>query len=97
MNAIRKIKLYSQDWSEAVFETECPFGQRPQDAEDYLRASGSDWLGLVMEYGPDWRQRWSGRLELKSDGSVEAHRWDEYLKHITVWPNPAFESHAQLG
>lgn len=85
MTDTRKIQLYSQDWSEVVFETECPFGVRPQDAEDYLRASGQEWLGLVMQYGDGWKQRWSGRLELKQDDTVEAHRNDEYLKYMT-WP-----------
>jgi hypothetical protein len=85
MSDTRKIKLYSQDWSEIVFETEARFGVRPQDAEDFLRASGHNWLGLVMEFGESWKERWSGRLELKQDGTIEAYRADEYLKYLT-WP-----------
>lgn len=94
MSEMRKIQLWARDYSEVLFETECPWGELPQDAEDFLRTSGHDWLPMVISWGDGWKERWAGRLELKADGT-ETHGGSEYLRHILTWPNP-FQEDMQI-
>jgi hypothetical protein len=82
----QKIQLWAQDYSKVLFETECPWGAKPRDAEDFLRASGYEWLGLVVQYGVGWKERWSGCLELKPDGTTEAHQDTAYMTYMDTRP-----------
>lgn len=80
------IRLYSQDLSEKLFETEYL-----HTAEDYLRNSGYEWLVLIRDFGAnDWRNRWSGRMVLKQDGTIETVHGSELLKYMMAQPNSSY-------
>lgn len=78
----RQFRLWSQDYKRVLLET------TDSDAvEQFLRDSGLDWLPLVIDYGAGWKTRWSGRMELKDDGTVESHSNAAYLKYMHKWPS----------
>jgi hypothetical protein len=78
---IETVRLWSQDYSEVLFTTE-----DREAAKQWFLTSGHDWLPIVIDYGTDWAQRWSGRLELTDSGGTDIRSEREYLKYMTEWP-----------
>jgi hypothetical protein len=78
---IETVRLWSQDYSEVLFTTE-----DREAAKQWFLTSGHDWLPIVIDYGTDWAQRWSGRLEL-TDGQVAINQDRKYLKYMIEWPS----------
>lgn len=77
------VRLWAQDYSEVLLTTE-----DREAAKTFFFASDYDWLPIVIDYGTNWSQRWSGRIE--RDGSIHQER--DYLAHITQWPVPDLTS-----
>lgn len=74
------VRLWSQDYTKVLFTTE-----DREAAKAFFLASGCEWLPIVIDYGTNWAQRWSGRLEL-ADGKVAVNQDREYLEYIMAWP-----------
>lgn len=78
------MRLWSQDYTEVLFTTE-----DREAAKAFFLASGYEWLPIVIEYGIeygiDWVQRWSGRLELVGGAVAIKHDLD-YLGYLMQWP-----------
>lgn len=78
-----KIKLYDRTYTNVLLETDSR-----EEATEFLMASGSDWIPMVIDYGDNWKCRWSGRLVVSGDGAVVAFDDSQYLKYLKNWPNP---------
>ena len=76
---VETVRLWSQDYSEVLFTAE-----DREAAKRWFLNSGHDWLPIVIDYGTNWAQRWSGRLEV-ADGRVVMNQDREHLKHMTAW------------
>ena len=74
------VRLYSKDYTELLLTT-----HDREEAKRFFLASGRDWLPIVIDYGTNWRQRWSGRIECEKD-AVAIHQDREYLQSIMCWP-----------
>jgi len=75
-----KVTVWSQDYS-LLYTTE-----DREDAKRFFLDSGTDWLPIVIDYGTDWAQRWSGRIERTDSGGTEIHRGFEFLKYMLQVP-----------
>lgn len=73
------VRLWSQDYTEVIYTTD-----DREAAKAFFLTSGYEWLPIVIDYGINWVQRWSGRLELV--GGVVAIKNDQYLKYLMQWP-----------
>lgn len=78
-----KIKFYSDDYSEVLFETDDRVA-----AHQFFYDSGKDSMPLVIDFGKGWRTRWGGRLELKKNYCISYVAGSEYLNYMILWPNP---------
>ena len=77
----KTIKLWSQDYSEVLHTTESQL-----DAVEFFLASSHDWLPIVIDYGKNWRSRWSGRIERREGEAPIVRRDSDYLEYLTTWP-----------
>lgn len=81
-----KITLFEQDYSDTLIEI---VEKRPHvacdRAEQFLRDSGHKWLPIRLDYGQDWRQRWSGRIVLNPN-RVDYVPDRDALKYMIEWP-----------
>ena len=70
------VRLWSQDYTEVLFTTD-----DREAAKRFFAESGQEWLPIVIDYGTDWAQRWSGRLEL-TDSQVAMNQDSHYFKYM---------------
>lgn len=85
-----QIKLYSDDFAQILLETD------DRDvAHRFLRDSGEKSVTAVIDFGKDWKARWSGRIVLNDNATLAYVGASEYLQHIAVPPNPAFGDFTQ--
>jgi hypothetical protein len=74
------VRIWSQDYTKVLLTTE-----DREAAKQFVIDSGENWLPIVIDYGTNWAQRWSGRVEVM-EGKADVHRDIEYLQHMMQWP-----------
>ena len=80
-------RVWSRDYSSVEWDSRTDDGT----VEQFVIDAGFDWMPVTRDLTAT--DRWSGRLEVNRNGSVEAVSFIqefEYLKRILNWPNPAF-------
>lgn len=83
MTASVIITVYSKGYDEVLFTTE-----DRAEANDYLRQSGEDFLPVAVDYGENWKARWTGIIYLGKQGEVvAASHYD--LQQFVNWPSPS--------
>lgn len=88
----RRTRLYERDnWDTPVYDS----ATSDMHPDDYLRTSPYTELGVVIDIPgipgqPGTQFRWSGIWCQVSRRKIERHDHSEFLRHITVWPNPIF-------
>lgn len=74
--------LYDPDFSTVLVDTE-----DNSEVEKFLRDSDFDGLPIKVEWGQrTWKERWTGRIELHTDGSTSMISEAAYLRWLTQWP-----------
>ncbi|KLI04526.1 MULTISPECIES: hypothetical protein [Mycolicibacterium] len=81
-------RIWSPDCTTAIWESR---GANELDAaKQFMAGHGIDDAPMTIDYGANWRTRWSGRIFRPSrDTDYQIHDANAYLRHLTNWPNPA--------
>lgn len=72
--------LFSPDFSEVLLATE-----DKAEVEQFLRDSDHDSLPIIVEWGKrQWNERWTGRIDLLTNGETLMQSEDAYLRYMMM-------------
>lgn len=87
-------RVWAADYSSVIWDlrTSDPISSVMDAAKQFMTDHQLDDVPLTVDWGTDWKQRWSGRISIGADGEHTYHQNVEYLRCLTNWPNPAFDA-----
>lgn len=81
-------RVYDVDYRNVLWDSD----DDPGTAEQFVMASGHDWLPVVRDYAPGYQHRWSGRITVV-EGTPKVEDAYDHLKYLMVddspWTMPA--------
>ncbi|BDY33178.1 hypothetical protein [Mycolicibacterium mageritense] len=82
-------RIWAADYTSVIWErrTAEPIGDILDAAQQFMADNNLTDAPLTVDWGTDWRQRWSGRITVNRN-RFETHHNREYLPYLTQSPNP---------
>lgn len=78
-----RTRLYVlREWETPVYDSDTS----DMHPHDFLLYGPHTELGVMVDYGTDWRQRWSGVWTQTSRRKFTEHNHFEFLSHLLTWP-----------
>ena len=84
-----RFRIWSPDYTTAIWESRG--ANELEAAKRFMADHGIEDAPMTIDYGNPCRIRWSGRIFRPArDAEYQIHDANAYLRHLTLWPNPAF-------
>lgn len=85
-------RIWSPDYRRTIWEVRISGTSSDglDAAKRFMAGSGLDDAVMTVDWGTDWKQRWSGRIFRPGpESEYQIHDANEYLRYLAAWPNPA--------